>query len=61
MLADLRLGMEAAAGVVQVDVAVAIEPAVVPCAQHVDRVGRPVLRISLDEPSSTASALIPLW
>ena len=50
MLADLRLGVQTAAGVVEVDVPVAIEPAVVAFAQPVDRVGRCVLRMSLDEP-----------
>ncbi len=50
VLADLRLGVQTAAGVVEIDMPVAIEPAVVAFAQLVDRVGRCVLRISLDEP-----------
>ena len=49
VLADLRLGVQAAAGVVEVDVSVAIEPAVVAFAQPVDRVGRFGTRDSLDE------------
>src|SRR5688572_29146695 len=47
--ANLRLGVQAAAGVVEVDVAFAVKTAVVPCTKIVDCRGGPVLGIAFEK------------
>ena len=49
MLTNLRFGVKAAAGVVQIDDALSIEPSVLGCSQLIERAGRRVLRVAVEE------------